>query len=159
MNLFNPKVSTSEEIKYKLEFYTRIAEDKLFEKTTSKIARKSNLQTEDNIPYFSSLVKDFKRLSLVFEKSEYIVMFIDQLKNIFGNDYSKEIRSENQDVVIRIREIKNKFEAYLTLEPSDYRDLKVIFDVYYPKKQLSLFLECQCNVLSLIRWKVADHIF
>lgn len=129
MNLFNPKVSTSEEIKYKLEFYTRIAEDKLFEKTTSKIARKSNLQTEDNIPYFSSLVKDFKRLSLVFEKSEYIVMFIDQLKNIFGNDYSKEIRSENQDVVIRIREIKNKFEAYLTLESSDYRDLKVIFDV------------------------------
>lgn len=50
MKLFNPKVSTSEEIKYQLEFITRIAVDKLFEKTTSKIARKSNLQSNENIP-------------------------------------------------------------------------------------------------------------
>lgn len=76
---------------------------------------------------------------------------------LFGDRFEKEIK--DQDTFIRIREIKNKFEAYLKVEPSDYRDLKVIFDIFFPKLGLSLFLECQCNVLPLIRWKVADHIF
>ena len=38
-------------------------------------------------------------------------MFVEQLKMQFGENYEKEVRSDDQNVLIRIREIKNKFEA------------------------------------------------
>lgn len=109
MKLFNPKTSTSEEIKYQLDFNTRIAEDKLFNKVSNKINRKSTGDNLQNIPWFVSMIKDFKRLSLVFYKSDDIVLFVDQLKVLFGSKFEKDIK--DGDICIRIREIKNKFEA------------------------------------------------
>ena len=38
----------------------------------SKLLRKSDQLISDNIPYFSSLIKDSKRLSLIFENESNI---------------------------------------------------------------------------------------
>lgn len=50
----------------------RYAPDKSYETILNKLSRKNNEMTDKTIPWFVNLIKDAKRLSILFESEEDI---------------------------------------------------------------------------------------
>ena len=92
----------------------------------NKLGRKAELKSSENFPWFSTLIKDFKRLSLVFETENNLVEFLNYFMNQFGFNHNKELIL-NDGIKMRIREIKNGFSSN-----KEYKDLKIILDCHAP---------------------------
>ena len=118
----------------------------------NKLSRKEESKSSENFPWFSTLIKDFKRLSLVFKTDNNLVEFLNYFKNQFGVNHNKELILVD-GLKLSLREIKNGFGI-----DNEYKDLKIILDCHAPNLDLGFPIEIQCHLEDLISWKAADHI-
>lgn len=65
------------------------------------------------IPYFYNLVKDPKRLSLVFETKDMLYAFVQGLQdeNLFGAQFDREVCCPGSNIFVRVQELKNGFSS------------------------------------------------
>jgi len=54
-----------------------------------KLSRKSAELNENSVPWFATIIKDAKRMSILFESENDIYKYILQIKKVFGEDFSR----------------------------------------------------------------------
>lgn len=97
----------------------RYAPDKSFETIMNKLSRKSSELNDANIPWYSTIIKDAKRMSILFESENDMWLYICQLRKLFGEDFSRnDLVFRDTGMRLRIVEIKNDFKI---LENVDYK--------------------------------------
>eukprot|EP00801_Mesodinium_rubrum_P000318 Mrub_00318.p1 GENE.Mrub_00318~~Mrub_00318.p1 ORF type:complete len:1191 (-),score=170.30 Mrub_00318:38-3313(-) len=167
-NLKGSKVSAESEVLFEFlaskldpdvreSYLARFAPDKDIDTILNKISRKKKDLSSIKIPYFYNLIKDPKRLSLVFATKSELYNFVKELRSdkMFGENFSKEMSFEDSQIYIRIKEIKNGFKE---AKAGAYQDLKVIFEYYIADSNVAFQVECQCNLDTLIKWKTSEHV-
>eukprot|EP00801_Mesodinium_rubrum_P000312 Mrub_00312.p1 GENE.Mrub_00312~~Mrub_00312.p1 ORF type:complete len:1169 (+),score=156.45 Mrub_00312:456-3509(+) len=143
--------------KVRESYLAKFAPDKETDTILNKISRKQLEATPDKIPYFYNLIKDPKRLSLVFKTKAELFAFVSELRSdkLFSQDFSREICFEKSNIFIRIKEVKNGFKDS---KAGEYQDLKIIFEYYIADSDIAFQMECQCNLGTLIKWKTSEHV-
>eukprot|EP00801_Mesodinium_rubrum_P000207 Mrub_00207.p1 GENE.Mrub_00207~~Mrub_00207.p1 ORF type:complete len:1374 (-),score=202.18 Mrub_00207:89-3793(-) len=137
----------------------RDAPDKLPDTIENKISRKSNKHTPENVPYCVSLIKDFKRNTLIFEKEQDIYTYLNNLQTMFGPKLNQEYFFKEIGLIVRISEVKNGFYGIKAdTDSGDYRDLKIIYEMMYVGSEIVMNLESQLNLGESLLWKEAEHI-
>ena len=135
-----------------LQFNTRVEDDKRCEKIYESIASKSSDFNDNNVPHYNDFIKDAKRITLIFYQEQEIIVFIDKLRNIFGQKLNDSKKIESEKMMVQIRELNNGFE-------NGGQNLKIYLDILLEEQSVALTIEVDCNVEELFKFKHIDEVF
>eukprot|EP00801_Mesodinium_rubrum_P001611 Mrub_01611.p1 GENE.Mrub_01611~~Mrub_01611.p1 ORF type:complete len:659 (-),score=54.04 Mrub_01611:98-1801(-) len=155
----NLKLNTKTQFCYQnIEFNVIIVRDKALDGIFEKLYMRSLtqielLQKENKKPYFT-LIKDIKRMSLIFTDTEDLYVVSKLFTDLFTQPI---LLNDERGIFVKILSYKNGFSGQNQLG-GDYVDVKIIFEIFNMSDKSSYTFECQFNLETLVKWKSSDHI-